>query len=62
MENNEFTQAELEFMVQSMYNERDNFEFYDDKYTVEFCENLISKLEVMLREMRNVSRSFEQLN
>ena len=62
MENNEFTQAELEFMVQSMYNERDNFEFYDDKYNVEFCENLISKLEVMLREMRNVSRSFEQLN
>ena len=62
MENNVFTQAELEFMVQSMINERDNCEYLGVDDNIEFFENLISKLEVMLREMRNVSRSFEQVN
>lgn len=50
MENKIFTKAELQFMIQCMANERDNWRYYGIDDNIEFLDRLISKLEVMERE------------
>ena len=51
MENNVFTKGELQFMIQCMVNERDNWKCFGFD-NIEFCERIISKLEEMEREAK----------